>query len=116
MNKPQPLVINEKLLNEGPADLIQEIFALLKKQLPENQRLLNQAMAARQWKEARAELHKLQGSCAYCGLDRLAIAASELYTAIKNATPPYQDLLDRFNTEIEAVMSELNRISRRSSG
>lgn len=106
---PQPPIIDEKRLNEGPADLVQEIFTMLKKQLPENQRLLNQAVTAQKWKEARAELHKLQGSCAYCGLARLAIAASELYTAIKNTTPPYQDLLDRFNTEIEAVMSELNR-------
>lgn len=111
MNKPQLPIIDQKRLNEGPADLVKEIHAMLREQLPESQRLLNTAISAKNWEAAGAELHKLQGSCAYCGLARLAVAASELYTAIKNGPPLDQSLLDKFNTEIEAVMGELNRLS-----
>ena len=109
MEKELP-VINKELLNDGPPELVEEIITMLRQQLPENQRHINHSCSTQDWKEARAQLHKLQGSCAYSGLARLGAVTAELYSSIKNENTASQNLLDRFNTEIEAVLRELKTI------
>ena len=91
-----------------PADLLKELFTLLVQELPQAHLLINKTINNKKFDEARAQLHKLQGSCVYCGLTRLKEATVALDNAIKadSYTPT---LLAVFNEEIQAVMDELKR-------
>lgn len=100
-------VIDYQRLNFGPPDLVNELIKMLLQQLPEAQRTIRVAIENKDWIEARNQLHKLHGSCAYCGLLQLGPAVSELHNAIKNQKPPYDKYLTNVDKEIKAVMDEL---------
>jgi len=102
-------IIDEQLLNHGPSELVTEITSMLAQQLPELQTLINQAIAASDWQEAREQLHKLQGSCAYCGLVRLSPIVNELYLTIKDTQRVETALLTSFNQEVNAVIDALRQ-------
>lgn len=108
MNNQLP-ILDENQLKDAPADLISELFTLLAEQLPQSQIAVNKAIADNNFKETHELLHKLQGTCVYCGLLRLKKATIELDQAIKQEKFS-QELSDQFNNEITAVMAELKRL------
>lgn len=106
-NIPKP-VIEEQQIGNIPSELIKELFSLLAQELPQAHLIINETIGNKEFDAARAQLHKLQGSCVYCGLVRLKEAAVTLDNAIKNNSYS-PTLLAVFNEEIQAVMEELKR-------
>lgn len=105
MNSSHSIIENQPQISP---ELLKELFTLLAAELPQAHAIINDTLTNKKFDDARTQLHKLQGSCVYCGLTRLKAATVTLDNAIKNDTysPP---LLAVFNEEIQAVMAELKR-------
>lgn len=105
MNSPRSVIEDQPQISP---ELLTELFTLLAAELPLAHAIINKTIADKEFDAARAQLHKLQGSCVYCGLTRLKEATVNLDNAIKaNTYSPA--LLAVFNEEIQAVMEELKR-------
>jgi HPt (histidine-containing phosphotransfer) domain-containing protein len=102
-------VIDEEQLTNAPAEITEELFGLLAKQLPSMQIAINQAFAAKQVDVLHGLLHKLQGSCVYCGLMRLKSCAADTMESLKLQNGELDDLLVHLNKEIDAVNAELKK-------
>lgn len=98
-------VIDEQLLNNGSPELTREILTLLSIELPKMQMSIHDAFEEQDLTAVHNQLHRLIGSCTYCGLARLKKVALELDQARQQ--PLEQNLLDQFNTEVETVMIAL---------
>lgn len=102
-------IIDPQQLSNGPEELTRELYALLAEELPKAKMLINTAINQNDFKKASDELHRLLGSCAYCGLIRLSPIVAKLYDSLKENRYP-SDLLDSLNQEIDAVMGELKQL------
>jgi HPt (histidine-containing phosphotransfer) domain-containing protein len=96
-----------KLLSSKAAGLMEDLLRLFLQQLPGFQKQINQAYAEKDFAELIEQLHKLQGSCTYCGLTRLADFIAKSSQVLKQHIAPEQSWLTMFNAEITAIETEL---------
>ncbi len=106
MNK-QPPIIEENQLTKSTSNLSHELFTLLVQQLPQAQLAINKAYEDKLLQELSDLVHKLQGTCVYCGLPRLNSALTALNQAIKQSQTDLSKYLQDFNYEVTAIMEEL---------
>jgi len=93
-------------LTDNSGEFLHELLIMFSKQMPEMQSALNEAFSHKKKEEIIDILHKLQGSCVYCGLLKLKAAITELSRSIRSGIFS-KDLLDTVNQEMIAVVTEL---------
>lgn len=89
--------------------LLRELLQIFIKETPSLQREINEAFYSQQKQKLDDRLHKLYGSCVYCGLTRLKESLIDLKKSI-NADNYSEELLKTFNEEIENVIEEAKKI------
>ncbi|MES2141498.1 MAG: Hpt domain-containing protein [Pseudomonadota bacterium] len=89
--------------------LLRELLQMFMKERISLQQKINEAFYSKEKQRSDDLLHKLYGSCVYCGLDRLKASLIVLKTAIKNDNFS-EELLNIFNEEIENVVKEADKI------
>ena len=105
-------IINLNLNKEFTKDsnkLLRELLQFFIKETPGMQQEINKAFHAKQTQELRDLLHKLQGSCVYCGLDRLKESLTELKESVSKEHYA-KECLDSFNKEVENALREAKKI------
>lgn len=107
MDKQSLPIIAENQNTLNTPNLDRELFTLLVKELPEAQHAIHEAYKNKAWQAISDHIHKLQGTCVYCGLSRLNFSVTELNQAIKQKKPNLDGFLQDFNQEVELVMKEL---------
>ncbi len=96
-----------KKLNSKVAGLTEDLLQLFIQQLPIMQTAITEAFAKKDMAALYDQLHKLQGSCTYCGLKRLADLVAQISHGLKECAAPEQTWLTLLNQEIELVKTEL---------
>ena len=98
-----------KLLSGKSAGLTDELLQMFMRLLPTTLSAINEAFAEKDTTELHEQLHKLQGSCTYCGMARLADFVAKLARAVKQQTELEANWLVTLNEEIELVKTELKK-------
>lgn len=111
--KPSELPIIDKEINEiftkDSNKILKELLDLFIKEAPKLQSEINFAFQKKQQKKLDDLLHKLKGSCAYCGWIRLK--ASIILLEKSTSQSKYsKELLKQFNQELEAAINEARKI------
>jgi len=90
----------------GKEELAREMMTLFIKHLPDSHTKINNAVQDKNLQELKNELHKLLGSCSYCGVPRLKVITAEFDQSARHTeeTDSFDDLLEKFNTEVNSVM------------
>ncbi|MDQ8038995.1 MAG: hypothetical protein REH83_01155 [Rickettsiella sp.] len=89
--------------------LLRELLKIFVKEKPSIQFEINEAFHSHQKQKLDDKLHKLYGSCVYCGLNRLKESIIDLKESI-NSDNYSEKLLKTFNEEIEYVVEEAKKI------
>src|SRR3990167_2332404 len=71
-----------KITNNKP-ELAKEMVAMLGAELPEMKTSINGAYKSRHYAALLEKIHKLHGSCCYCGVTRLKQIAASLESKLK---------------------------------
>lgn len=87
--------------------LMRELLKIFAEQIQELRQTINDTFHKKDFQELANVLHKLQGSCVYCGLTRLKITATEATRMIRETNTASQELIDDVNRELDAVVREL---------
>jgi len=98
-----------KLFTKDSNKIIKELLNLFIKETPKLQAEINLAFQKKQQKKLEANLHKLLGSCVYCGLLRLKYSLRALEKAIKKQNYANR-LLDQFNLEVKNALNKAKEI------
>jgi two-component system, NarL family, sensor histidine kinase BarA len=109
----RPIIDNNinKLFTKDSNKLLKELLDLFIKETPDLQAEINLAFQKKQAKKLEDLLHKLLGSCAYCGWVRLKVSIINLENSL--AQHNYSNkLLAQFNLEIEAALNKAKEITR----
>jgi len=90
----------------GNAELAKELFEMLLKDLPSQQKAMNQAHSEKNKQPFWDIIHKIYGGTAYCGVSDLKDSCKQLEDEIKNAYPnnAIAQPLDNVNKEIERLL------------
>lgn len=100
----------DSVLTKDSNKILKELLHLFIKETPSLQTEINLAFQKKQPKKLASLLHKLLGSCAYCGWLRLKISILELEHAI--AQHKYSnEQLKQFNTDLEATLDKAKEIA-----
>lgn len=89
--------------------LLRELLQYFIKEVPEFQKEINQAFQNKEKQKLNDQLHKLTGSCVYCGLDRLKTSLLILKAAI-NENNYDRNLLDDLNQEMESAKKNAKKL------
>lgn len=89
--------------------ILKELLHLFIQETPKLQDEINMAFQKKQQKKIANFLHKLLGSCAYCGWLRLKISILILENAIAQGNYSYE-LLEQFNTDVQATLDKAKKI------
>lgn len=90
--------------------ILKELLDLFIKETPKIRAEINLAFQKKQQQKLSELLHKLLGSCVYCGWIRLKFSIISLENAI--AQHNYSnELLKQFNTELEAALNKAKEIT-----
>ena len=111
--KPSDLPIIDKNINtlftKDSNKILKQLLDLFIKETPALQTEINLAFRKKQQKKLEDLLHKLLGSCAYCGWLRLKASIVALENAL--AEHNYSNkLLEQFNVEVEAALNKAKEI------
>lgn len=104
-------IINMDLRKEFTKDshkLLRELLQQFIKEAPAFQKEINHVFQQKEKQALNDQLHKLTGSCIYCGLDRLKASLLILKAAIKENNYD-RNLLDDLNQEIESAEEEAKK-------
>ncbi|BBB15548.1 Hpt domain protein [Candidatus Rickettsiella viridis] len=107
-DRPTLAIINLDLDKEFTKDsykLLRELLQHFIKEVPEFQKEINHAFQDKEKQKLNDQLHKLTGSCLYCGLDRLKTSLLLLKAAI-NENNYDRNLLDDLNQEMKNAKEE----------
>lgn len=110
MSEQETSIINLEILMSGTTELRDELYGLLARQLPHTLHALNQAFAKQQYNIVEEHLHKLQGTCAYCGLERLQATAKTVSESLKKNSTLSSGEMEKLNTAFHEVLGELERL------
>lgn len=98
-------------LAAGNKELALELLSMLIKSLPEARANINKYFIDKSFQELKDEVHKLHGACCYCGVPKLK---QNLKTIEQNLNDclytNLEYLIEVFNKEIDAIMSQKNNI------
>lgn len=113
--KPSDLPIMDKNIDKAftknSSKILKELLDLFIKETPMLQTEINSAFRNQQQQKLEDVLHKLLGSCVYCGWLRLKVSIIALENAI--AQQNYSnELLEQFNLELEAALVKAKEITR----
>jgi HPt (histidine-containing phosphotransfer) domain-containing protein len=99
-----------KVFTKDSNKILKELLDLFIKETPKLQAEINLAFRKKQQKKLDDQLHKLLGSCAYCGWLRLKVSVVALKNAI--AKRNYcNELLEEFNLELEVALAKAKEIT-----
>jgi HPt (histidine-containing phosphotransfer) domain-containing protein len=101
----------DKIFTKDSNKILKELLELFIKETPKLQAEINLAFQNKQQKKIQDLLHKLLGSCAYCGWIRLKVSIVTLENAIAQHNYS-KKLLEKFNLEIEAALDKAKEITR----
>ena len=112
--KPSGLPIIDKNINKvftkDSNKILKELLDIFIKETPKLQAEINLAFQKKQQKKLEDRLHKLKGSCAYCGWTRLKVSIITLEnTTAKNNYS--KELLKEFNLELKTAMDKAREIT-----
>lgn len=89
-------------------ELATEMLGMLAHELPERQQKIQAALDTQNWLELRENIHKLHGSTAYCGAERLRLLAHDFEAELKKKqTESAKQFVDKINHEISAFLEAL---------
>lgn len=113
MEKDRPIlaIINldlGKAFTKDSHKLLRELLQHFIKEVPEFQKEINHAFQNKEKQALNDQLHKLTGSCVYCGLDRLKANLLVFKAAIKENNYD-RKLLDDLNQELERAKEEAKK-------
>ena len=97
-----------KAFSKDSHKLLRELLQHFIKEASGFQTEINQAFQDKEKQKLNDQLHKLTGSCIYCGLDRLKASLLVFKAAIKENNYA-RKLLDDVNQEIESAMEEAKK-------
>jgi two-component system sensor histidine kinase BarA len=98
-----------KAFNKNSKELLRELLEIFIEETPNIKIKINRAYQKREQQKLIDLLHKLHGSCVYCGLLRLKESLIALEHNIKNHN--YADeLLGAFNKEIDVALDKAKEI------
>ncbi|EDP46305.1 Hpt domain protein [Rickettsiella grylli] len=106
-----PIIDNRlnQLFTKDSHKIIKELLHLFLKETPQLRAEINLAFQNKQQKKLESALHKLLGSCAYCGLIRLKYSLLVLEKAIKKGD--YSNvLLEQFNRELQETLDKADEV------
>ena len=86
--------------------LASDLHAMLREELPERIVQLQAALEQSDRRHLRDPIHKLAGSCRYCGVPALEAEVEALNAVLKADTNPDDDALQRVIATAEAVLRE----------
>lgn len=104
-------IINLDLEEEFTKDsnkFLRELLQIFIKETPSIQQEINKAFALKQTQRINDLIHKLYGSCVYCGLDRLKESLVDLKESVDRKDYA-KDNLDNFNKEVENTITQAKR-------
>lgn len=108
--KPRKTVIDWELASKlvgGKRELAQELLEKLVKGLPTEQKQMQQAFQAEDWRALRDLVHRLHGACCYCGVPSLKQAAANLEEALETRDRGrIQGLMEKLNQAINDLLTE----------
>lgn len=90
----------------GQSALATDLHTMLLAELPERIQLLDEAL---EWTDRRAladPVHKLAGSCRYCGVQRLEAAAEALNARLKAGDNPANEAIEPVIDAARALLGE----------
>lgn len=90
--------------------ILKELLHLFIQETPKLQAEINIAFQKKQKKKLASLLHKLLGSCAYCGWLRLKLSILMLENAIAQDNYAH-DLLEQFNADLEVTLDKAKEIT-----
>ena len=111
-NRTHTPIINLNLNEEFTKDsnkLLRELLEIFVKEIPGIQKEIKVAFDSQEIQKLDDLLHKLYGSCIYCGLDRLKLSLETLKDSVSNGNYS-EDLFNLFNKEIENVVKAVKKI------
>ena len=88
----------------GDRRLADEMFAQLKRELPDHFDSMKSAFKARDWDNLRETTHKLHGSTSSCGVSALDYAVQQLDVSCRDES------LEKAHQHLEAIETEINRV------
>ncbi len=100
----------DKVFTKNSNKLLKELLDLFLKETPKIQNEINLAFQKKQQKKLKDLLHKLLGSCTYCGWLRLKVSIMTLEAAITKHNYSMQ-LLEQFNLELEVALDKAKEIT-----
>lgn len=107
-----PIIDNDihKVFTKDSNKILKELLNLFIKETPKIQTEINLAFEKKQQKKLEDLLHKLLGSCTYCGWLRLKVSIVTLQKAI--AKNNYSnELLEEFNLELKVALDKAKEIT-----
>ncbi len=90
----------------GQAALADELHAMLLAELPGRITVLSEALGTTDRRHLADPVHRLTGSCRYCGVPRLEVAAEALNTRLKAGENPPDDAIEAVVDAARAVLRE----------
>lgn len=108
-----PIIDNDinKVFTKDSNKILKELLALFIEEAPKLQSEINLAFQKKQQKKLEDLLHKLKGSCTYCGWIRLKASITLLERSISQNNYN-NNLLDQFNRELEASLDTAKKIKQ----
>ncbi len=97
-----------KITNNKP-ELAKEMISMLGAELPDVKRSINQTYREKKFNQLLDHIHKLHGSCCYCGVPHLREITIKLESSLKQKQ--YQGLDDwikELNLEIDNILRFIN--------
>ncbi|MFZ0218775.1 MAG: Hpt domain-containing protein [Candidatus Aquirickettsiella sp.] len=101
----------DKILTKDSNKILKELLDLFIQETPQLKAEINVAFRKKKQKNLAELLHKLQGSCAYCGWARLKASI----IILENATAKHNysnELLEQFNLELEVALDKAKEITQ----
>lgn len=99
----------DKEFTNNSNKLLRELLQMFIEERIDLQEEINRAFYSKEKQKLDNLLHKLFGSCVYCGLDRLKESLVALKNSVSNDNYS-KELLNSFNKEIENVVKEAKNI------
>lgn len=101
----------DKAFTKNSSKILKELLDLFIKETPSLQAEINSAFQNQQQQKLEDLLHKLLGSCTYCGWLRLKVSIIALENAIARQNYS-KKLFDQFNLELETALVKAKEITR----
>jgi HPt (histidine-containing phosphotransfer) domain-containing protein len=92
-------------LAKALAELRPEIRAMLAEDLPEEQRLAEQAYGRQDWPSLQEHIHRLHGTALFCRLDALKILCAGIENGLKQHHLPSADAMSALAAEINRILA-----------